>query len=154
MSSELANANNDGDTSDRGLHVSDIVKYFKVVLTALNVEYDTSTTETNSSASVDCSRFRKFLFLWNVTKNNTPTDIQAKVQFSDDGGTTWFDYRNDFWGQLLYDDTAVGSGISRCYSGDCIGDFMRVQVVATGLSGSGGGNNNFTVTDATLILKN
>ena len=154
VSSEVANLNTDGDTSDRGLHVSDVVKYFKVVLTALNVEYDTSTTETNSSASQDCTRFREFLFMWTVTKNNTPTDIQAKVQFSDDGGTTWFDYRNDFWGQLIYDDVAVGSGFNRCYSGRCIGDLMRVQVVATGLTGSGGANNNFTVDNATLILKN
>lgn len=156
VSSELANANDDGDTSDRGIHISDQTKYFQQTLTALNTAYDTNPTETNSSATIDCSRFRRFMFFWTVTKNNTPTDIQVKAEFSIDGGTTWFQYRNNFWGQLLYDDVAVGSGFSRCYSGDCIGGpaLLRFTIVATGLTGGGGGNNNFTVAGATVVLLN
>lgn len=155
VSCEVANLNDDGTTSDRGLHVSDIPKYFRQTLTALNVTYDDSPT-TASSATIDCSRFRQFLFFWTVTRANAPTDIQVKAEFSNDGGTTWFQYRNNFWGQLLYDDIAIptsGTTFSRCYSGDCVGDFIRFTIVCQGTTG-GGGAATFTVSNATCILKN
>lgn len=151
VTNEVANSNTTGDTSDRGLHISDVVKYSRTTLTALNTTYDDSPT-TATSATVDCSRARTFLFLWNVLRTNAPTDIQVICEFSNDGGTTWFAYRNNFWGQLLYDDIAVGTspGISRCYSGDCVGDFIRFRIVCQGTTGSA----TFVVSGATLILKN
>jgi hypothetical protein len=151
VSNEVANANTTGATDDRGLHISDIVKYSRTTLTALNITYDDSPT-TATSATVDCSRARDFMFLWSVFRANAPTDIQVICEFSNDGGTTWFAYRNDFWGQLLYDDVAVGTtpGISRCYSGTCVGDFIRFRIVCQGTSASA----TFVVSNATLILKN
>lgn len=150
VSNEVADSNTLGATDDRGIHSVDLVKYHRTAdLSNVNVVFDDSPTSANSQ-TIDCSRFREFLLFYTVDSTNTPTDIQFIVQFSQDGGTTWFDYRNDFWGQLIYDDVACATAISRCHSGRCVGDDIRLRVVCTGTTAA----NTFTVSNARFIFKN
>jgi hypothetical protein len=139
----MANSISVAIASDQAAFVS------TTTLTALNTVFDASPTSA-TSAAVTCTSFRKFQFSYEVVKSaGTPTDIQFFVQFNN--GATWCDYRNDFWGQLLYDDVATASKLARCHSGDCAGaTSMRVKAVATGT----GAAASFTVTNATLELKN
>lgn len=102
------------------------------IFTLINATtFDDDPTSENSAA-IDVSKFRKFLLTYSLEKANTPTDIVLQVQFSDDGGTTWFDYTNDFYGDLRFDDTAVGSGIKEAVQGDIGGRLFRLAVTATG----------------------
>lgn len=150
VSSELANANTLDHTSDRGVHISDVVKYHHTAdLSTVNTTYNNATTNANSQ-DIDCSRFRKFTLSFNLTRANSPTDIQFIIQLKDSDGA-YYDYRNYFWGQLIYTGAAVGaSGFLRAFTGDCIFPTMRLRVVATGTTAS----NTFTLADAKITLKN
>lgn len=150
VSSELANSNTLGVTGDRGVHTSDIVKYHLTAeLSNVNRIYNSTVQSTNSQA-IDCSRFRKFMLYYALDSTSSPTDIQFIVQFSRDSGTTWHNYRNNFWGQLVYDDVACATEIFRCHDGDCVGDMIRLRVVATGTSAA----NRFEVDDCCFGFKN
>ena len=119
-------------------------------LTNVNTTYDDS-TDTANSQTIDCETRRKFSLFYTLARAGTPTDIRIIVQFSQDGGTTFFDYMNWFFGDLRFDDTAVGSdGINEVVTGDCIAEDMRIRVVATGTTAS----NTFTVSNMRLNLKN
>ena len=122
--------------------------YFSTVLTNVNTVYDASPTSATSGAFT-VTPYRKFMLSYEVVKSaGTPTDIQFFVDYNN--GATWVQYRNDFWGQLLYDDVATSSKLSRCHSGDCVGTQMRVRCVATGT----GAAASFTVTNAKMECKN
>lgn len=102
---------------------------------------DASTTSENSS-KVDCDSWKRFLLFLNVDSTNTPTTVQFIVQFSDDGGTTWYSYRQGLFASLYYEDQDTASGITECFSGECAGRDFRLRVVATGTDAT----NTFTVT--------
>lgn len=138
--------------ADGRLLVTDVVFVTTTVdLDNINTDYDTN-PETQSSQTINCRGYRKFTFFYTVTKTGAPTDILIKVQFSQDGGTRWFDYENDFFGDLRFDDTTVGSGgISECVTGDCIAEDMRITVISTGTTS---GSVKFTMSNARLTLKN
>lgn len=103
--------------------------------------YDDSTTSENSAAQ-DTDEYRKFLLFLDVDSANTPTTVQFIVQFSDDGGTTWYDYKQGLFTSLYYEDQDTASGITECFSGECAGRDFRLRVVATGTDAT----NTFTVT--------
>lgn len=92
---------------------------------------DDSPTSKNSAAQ-DTEPYSRFLLYLKIDSTLAPTDIRFIIQFSNDGGTTWFDLQNDFWGDLRYEDTAVASIVYECLEGPCAGKKMRLRAVATG----------------------
>jgi hypothetical protein len=111
----------------------DLAKRYDTTITTLinAVRIDDDPTSYNSAA-IDCEIKNKFLLFLNIDSTLSPTTLQIIVQFSDDGGDTWYDYKNDFFGDLLYEDTEVASGVKHCVSGECIGSTMRVRAVGVG----------------------
>lgn len=99
-------------------------------------------TTSENSAKVDTDDYRKFLLFLDVDSTGTPTTVQFIVQFSDDGGTTWYDYKQSLFASLYYEDQDTASGITECFSGECAGRDFRLRVVATGTDAT----NTFTVT--------
>lgn len=103
--------------------------------------FDDDPTSENSS-NVDTDNFRKFTLYLNVDSTDTPTTVQFIVQFSDDGGTTYYDYKQGLFASLYYEDADTASGITECFSGDCAGRDFRLRVVAVGTDAT----HKFTVT--------
>ena len=120
-------------------------------LTAINTDYDTTTTETNNSAGDDCSMFRKGSFNAIVTETGTATDITFTLQFSNDGGTTWFDYRVGPWVKYRFDDATIAAHTSGqlkiCEPFECVAPMVRMSVTGTGLLAA---TNFFTVANGTF----
>lgn len=103
--------------------------------------FDDSQTSYNSSA-VSVDDYKHFLLYLDVDSTLAPTTIQFIVQFSDDGGTTWYDYKQGLFASLFYEDQDTASGIKECFSGECAGRDFRLRAVATGTDAT----NKFTVT--------
>ncbi len=61
-----------------------------------------------------------------------PTSIEFFVEYSPDGGTTWFHYAQGLFASLIYDDTVVASGLNQVFRGKVAGEAMRVRVVGLG----------------------
>lgn len=122
-------------------------------LSAINTTYDDSPTSANS-ASVDCSMFRRGSFCATVTESGTATDITFTLQFSNDGGTTWFDYRVGPWVKYRFDDATIAAHTSGqlkiCEPFECVAPTCRMAVVGVGTDAS----NSFTVANATFELVN
>jgi len=107
-------------------------KRIDTIQTLINaVRLDDSPTSYNSDA-INTEDFTDFLLFLNIDSTLAPTDVVFIVQFSDDGGTTWYDYQNDFWGDLRYEDVATAAGIKECLHGKVGGRKMRLRAVATG----------------------
>ena len=118
-------------------------------LSNVNTTYNDSTTSANSE-TIDCSKYRWFQLFASMDSSGVGThQLLTKVQFSQDGGTTWFDYRNNFWGQLYVDDVEVVGGVNRCWKGECIAEDMRVRVEATNTNAS----LTFQLTNMRLAFK-
>lgn len=72
-----------------------------------------------------------------------PTDIQILAQFSDDAGTTWWDFVEGLWGSLFWEDTDTASGLRTSWLLPLGGiDHFRIRAVATGSDAT----NYFNVT--------
>ena len=112
------------------------------IVTLIDAVEFNATTTTYNSAAVKCGAWKHFLLYLNVDSTATPTDIQFIVQFSDDGGTTWWTYKQGLFASLFYEDQDTASGIYECFSGDVAGRTMRLRAVATGTTAA----NKFTVT--------
>jgi len=99
-------------------------------------------TTTATSSSVSCQGFKNFR-LWNtVTSAGTPTDITFTLQLSDDSGATWYDLTENFWGNLIYEDTTTASGMSEVLLGQLAGaTHLRLKIDGVGTDAS----NTFTV---------
>ena len=89
-----------------------------------------------TSSSIPTDFHRNFiLYIW-LQSTGTPTNIVYEVQFSHDN-STWYKYMNWFYGDLRYEDTAnLSPGTYESVSFPCAGRYMRIRVVATGLSSS------------------
>lgn len=59
-------------------------------------------TATADSALVDVGTARYLVIYIDLKRTNSPTDIRLIAQFSNDGGTTWYDYAVDQWVDLRY----------------------------------------------------
>lgn len=148
-SSELANANVVGDATDRGVHMSDVVKYRTETPTNINDTYDDAPTGA-TSGEIDVRRFREGIFLFSLASTSTPTDITFDVQFSDVSGGTFFSLSNTFWADLRFDDTICSTQINRAYTFPILGNYMRIVVTCIGTSST----KKFTVSNARVVLKN
>ncbi len=107
---------------------------YKVFTLLDGVVFDAVTTTFNSSP-IDTETRRMFLLYLDVDSGGTGAHIiQFKVQFSRDGGDTWFDYLQGPFAALFYEDTDTADGIKHCFSGVCGGRDMRLQAVSTSTS--------------------
>ena len=120
-------------------------------LANVNGSYN-DTGSTFNSEIISCEPYTKFNLFYKITKANTPTDIKINVQFSPDSGTTWHDYKNWFFGDLRYDDTAIGTGsiLRNVVMGDCIAEHMRISTLAAGVSST----NTFVISGMRVTFKN
>ena len=96
-----------------------------------------------NSAKVDVDQWKHFLLYLDVDSTGTGDHIiQFIPQFSDDGGTTWYSWKQGLFASLFYEDVDTASGIKECFSGEVAGRDMRLRVVATTTSAT----LKFTVT--------
>lgn len=116
--------------------------------TLVSDTYDNVTT-TQTSAAIECWHYRKASLAFGLTKANAPTDIRIDVEVTHDG-TNWRKERSGPLGQLLFSDTAVGSGgLTFGWEWDISAHSMRIVVTATGTTASA----TFTVGALTLCLR-
>jgi hypothetical protein len=99
------------------------------------ITLDDDPTEYNSSG-LDCSGFRKFLLYLAIDSTSTPTTLQILVQFSDDGGTTWWTLTQEPFAALFWEDADTATEINECFTGECAGRLMRIRAVGTGTTSS------------------
>ena len=96
---------------------------------------------------IDTSQARHFTLAGNVAKTGTPTDIVLEVRFTTNTGTAvYFPYQNDFWGDLRWDDTAIGSGFPFALHGEVDSDYVSIYAEMSG-------SNTVTLSNMTLFLK-
>ena len=114
-----------------------------VVTTLIDaVTFDATTTSKNSD-KLDVDEWEHFLLFLDVDSTGTGDHIiQFIPQFSDDGGTTWYSYKQGLFASLFYEDVDTASGIKECFSGEVAGRDFRLRAVATTTSSS----LKFTVT--------
>jgi len=97
------------------------------------VTFNNTTTSSNSS-SVDLSRYRYAKIFFVLTKAGSPTSISIVAQFSPDSGTTWCDYRDWEWSNLIY--VANQIPLNECLAlnaaGGALGSLFRLRAVASG----------------------
>lgn len=68
-----------------------------------------------------------------VISAGAPTDIRVLAQYSDDGGTTWWDFEEGLWASLTWEDTDTAAGIRKAYLLTCGGqDLVRFRVICNG----------------------
>jgi hypothetical protein len=86
-----------------------------------------------NSAALDVEGYAMVALLVAIDSTLAPTDVRIVVQFSDDGGTTWWDYEEGFWASLYWEDTATATEIHKAFVLPVAGfDSMRICAVATG----------------------
>jgi len=97
-----------------------------------NITFDDDPT-TYTATGFDVSAYRKFLLLIFLGVDNAPTDIVIRVQFSNDN-IIYYNYMNGPFGDIRYED-AAGPRME-AISGECLANYMRVYVEATGTDGT------------------
>lgn len=115
--------------------------------TLLRAQVFDDVTITITSSAVDCRNYRSFLLYLDLDSTNTPTDILFDVEFSDDN-VTFYKYKDGYFGNLRYEDTACASGQYECVPDKCYGNFMRLTATATGTTAQ----NIFTITAKIVFL--
>lgn len=114
----------------------------RALITAIDaIRIDDDPTSYNS-ATIEADLWQNFLLYLDIDSTLSPTTLQVIVQFSDDGGTTWYSYFQDLFASLFYEDTDTASGITECFSGQVQGRDMRVRIVGVGTDAT----NYFDVT--------
>ncbi|MCX6072013.1 MAG: hypothetical protein NTU91_14345 [Chloroflexi bacterium] len=99
------------------------------------ITLDDDPTSYNSDA-LDCSGFRNFLLYVAIDSTSTPTTLQLLVQFSDDGGTIWWTYKQGPFAALFWEDADTATEINECFEGKCGGRLMRIRAVGVGTTSS------------------
>lgn len=100
-----------------------------------------TTTAINSGAVVS-DGWREFALLMQLSSSGSPTTIQIIPEFSDDGGTTWYQLLEGVWASMFFEDTLLANTIRRVFTGPVVAGLMRVRIVGSGTTAS----NTFTAT--------
>jgi len=120
-------------------HVKKIVAWITLI-DAIRLDNDPTFY---NSAALDVEGYAMVALLVAIDSTLAPTDVRIVVQFSDDGGTTWWDYEEGFWASLYWEDTATATEIHKAFVLPVAGfDVMRICAVATGTNAA----NYFDVT--------
>lgn len=97
-----------------------------------NVRLDNNPTQW-CSEGMDTTGLSGLWVLIGVDSNGTPTLLRVLAQWSDDGGTTWWDFEEGLWASLCWEDQDTTSGINKAYLLPCGGiDLIRFCVIGTG----------------------
>lgn len=97
-----------------------------------NVTFDDDPKEM-VSALMDVAGSRGVWVLLEVDSVGAPTDVRFLPQFSNDGGTTFWDYEEGIWASMYFEDLDAASGLKKAYHLPLGGvDSWRVRVVCTG----------------------
>ena len=106
------------------------------------VQIDDDPTSYNSAA-LDVTGKAAVWLLIDIDSTLAPTLLRVLPQFSDDGGTTWWDFEEGLFASLAWEDTDTAAGINKTYLCPCAGQTsMRIRIVGTGTDA----NNYFDVT--------
>ena len=130
--------------SDQGALDSDAIVITEAAWTTIidAVRIDDDPTSFNSAAH-DVDGWSAVWLLIDIDSTLTPTHLRVLVQFSDDGGTTWWDFEEGLWASLGWEDVGTGGGINKAFLLPCSGiDDIRIRVVGTGTNAT----NYFDVT--------
>lgn len=146
ISAELASAADLGQTTDRGLHVSDVLKYQANNFTGLNGDYDNSTSTRTSSNTQANTRFRKLGIFLEATRTGLPGGpLVIQVQYRT--GSEWHDHRGP-GGRMEFSNSEIGTSSTRlAWEIDILGDAQRL-VVSTDSAGVDG-SNYYTIASGT-----
>ena len=86
-----------------------------------------------NSAAMDVTEWNAVWVLIDIDSTLAPTDLRVMAQFSDDAGTTWWDFEEGLWASLYWEDTDTAAGINKAFLLPCGGiDDIRIRVVGTG----------------------
>jgi len=97
-----------------------------------DVTIDDAPTFYNSEA-MDVTEYNAVWVLIDIDSTLAPTDLRVLAQFSDDGGTTWWDFEEGLWASLYWEDTDTAAGINKSFLLPCGGiDDIRIRIVGTG----------------------
>lgn len=122
-----------------------------ISLSTLNVSLGSAESSTSAEhTGIDSSEAREFMLAGKITKGGTPTNILIEVRCATNATTSLrFQYQNGFWGDLRWDDTAVGSdGVDFALIGEVMCGGMSVFATMTGAAGT-----TFTLADMYLTLR-
>ena len=86
-----------------------------------------------NSAALDVRGYGMVALLVSIDSTLTPTDVRLLPQFSDDDGTTWWDFEEGLWASLYWDDASTATVIYKAFVLPVAGfDSLRIRAVATG----------------------
>lgn len=116
------------------------------VFTLHDAQTLTSGGQTANGSAIDVQKFRKFSLLNRVSQSGATSGktIEVQVQFSPDGGTTWYDYVDGPFGALIYEGVQVSGVLFDVQLGDIGGPDIRAQLSSP--SGAISTNNNLSAT--------
>jgi len=87
----------------------------------------------HNSPALDVDGWAAAWILISIDSTLAPTTLRVLAQFSDDEGTTWWDYEEGLWAALFWEDVDTASGIKKAYLLPCGGiDLMRINVTGAG----------------------
>ena len=111
--------------------------------TLLNaVRLDNAPTSSYSAAYTVTGYDAVWVFIF-IDSTLAPTNVRILAQFSDDAGTTWWDFEEGFWAALYWEDVDTASGVRKALLLPCTGiDTLRIGAIATGTDAT----NYFDVT--------
>ena len=112
--------------------------------------FDADPTSANS-ANMNVDGFRGVWVLLNIDSTGTGAHvIRFLPQFSDDGGTTYWDYEEGIWASMIFEDVDTASGVTKAFLLPFEGiDDWRMRVVCTGTDAT----YKFTVTVKAKVFK-
>jgi len=71
--------------------------------------------------------------LIDIDSTLAPTNLRVLAQWTNDGGTTWWDFEEGLWASLYWEDTDTAAGVNKAFNLPLGGiDDWRIRVVGTG----------------------
>jgi len=91
--------------------------------------------ETQYSKKINSYTFSEFALYLDISTTGSYTDetLVFTIQGSADGGDTWFDLQNDFWGDLRY--TLDQGDLKEVLKGPCFARDLRLKITSAGTDG-------------------
>jgi len=132
-----ANANiqvGDADATDANPVPSDEILRTEAAWTTLvnAIRIDDAPTSYDS-AGMGVTEYNAVWLLIDIDSTLAPTDLRVLPQFTDDGGTTWWDFEEGLFASLFWEDTDTAAGINKAYLLPCGGiNEFRIRVIGTG----------------------
>jgi len=85
------------------------------------------------SAAMDVTGWGAVWVFIFIDSTLAPTNVRILAQFSDDAGTTWWDFEEGFWAALYWEDVDTAAGIRKALLLPVAGiDTLRIGAIGTG----------------------